>query len=140
MSLVMAIFLLVVLAALGAFIVSLAVTQQVDLAHDLEGSRAYHAARAGLDYGAYQAIAPAVPNCAAQTVLALPAANFGEFASVTVLCTSTPHDEGGGQPKILYALTARACNQPTAAGVCPNPAPNGNYVERELQLTVINPP
>jgi MSHA biogenesis protein MshP len=139
MSLITAIFLLLILAALGAFIVSFGAVQQADAALDAQGSRAYHAARTGLEWGAYQAIVPAVPVCAAQTALALPAAQFGPFTTVTVVCTATPHTEGVSLPKILYALTANACNEP-AAGICPNPAPGPNYVERELQLSVISPP
>jgi MSHA biogenesis protein MshP len=136
MSLIMAIFLLLVLAALGAFIVSLGTTQQNDAALDLQGSRAYHAARAGLDWGAYQAISN--NNCAAGSVnLTLPA-SFNDFTSVRVKFVASPHNEAG-TPKTLCTITATACNQPLA-GVCPNLTPGANYVERELQLTVINPP
>jgi MSHA biogenesis protein MshP len=138
MSLIMAIFLLLVLAALGAFIVSLGTTQQNDAALDLEGSRAYHAARAGLDYGAYQAIQN--NTCAAGAVnLALPQASFNDFTSVHVAFAPSPNHDEGGTLKTLCTITANACNQP-AAGACPNPTPGANYVERELQLTVINPP
>jgi MSHA biogenesis protein MshP len=138
MSLVMAIFLLLMLAGLGAFIASLSAVQQADSALDFLGSQAYHAARAGLDYGAYQAIKN--PPCPAGAIsLALPAANFGQFASVRLTyVASAGHDEGGTL-KTLCTITANACNQPVA-GICPNPAPGVNYVERELQLSVINPP
>lgn len=141
MSLVMVVFILLILVALAGFIVSLSTTQQTDFAVDLEGSRAYHAARTGLDYGAYQAVAPTGPQtCVAGTVnLALPSTSFNDFTSVSVKFTpSAAHDEAGTL-KTLCTITANACNQP-AAGACPNPAPGANYVERELQLTVINPP
>lgn len=138
MSLVTAIFLLLILAALGAFIVSLSAVQQTDVALDLQGSRAYHAARSGLEYGAYEAITNA--SCPAQVSVPLPLTQFDAFSAVTVKCTSTAHNESGPPAKILYVLTANACNQPTPAGICPNPAPGANYVERELQLSVINPP
>lgn len=46
-----AIFLVVTLAALGAFMVTFSNTQQVTLAQDVQGSRAYWAARAGLEWG-----------------------------------------------------------------------------------------
>jgi MSHA biogenesis protein MshP len=144
MSLVMAIFLLVVLFLLGTFIYSLGSVQQTELALDLRGSRAYHAARSGLEYAAYQATA-AVPVCVgagAQVNVALPPANFDEFSTVTLVCTSTAHTEGTGpgSVKTLYLLVANACSQPGANGFCPNNAPGPNYVERELQLSVINPP
>lgn len=136
-SLVTAIILLLVLAALGAFIVSLGNTQQIDSALDFQGSQAYHAARTGLEFGAYQAIQNNA-NCAGQISVALPNANFGAFASVTVSYVPTLHMEGNVS-KLLCVITADACNQPAAGGICPNPAPGANYVERELQLSVINP-
>lgn len=45
-----AIFLVVVLAALGAFMVTFSNTQQLTSAQDLQGTRAYWAARAGLEW------------------------------------------------------------------------------------------
>jgi len=137
MSLITAIFLLLILAALGTYIVSISGAQQSTSALDLMGSRAYHAARAGVEFGTYQAISAA--SCPASTPLAL-SGNFGGFESVTVKCQATTFDEGGTS-KILYLVTAIACNQPTAGGICPPVgAPGANYVERQLQGTVINPP
>jgi len=52
--LVTAIFLLVVLAALGAFILTISGTQQTSSALDVQGARAYQAARAGIDWASYQ--------------------------------------------------------------------------------------
>lgn len=134
MSLITAIFLLVILAALGALMVSLSSGQQIDSALDLQGSRAYHAARSGLDYGAYQT-GQAIP-CPASTSVALPAARFDNFTAVTVRCLPQGAHDEGGNVQTLYLIVANACNQP-AAGVCPNLAPGANYVERELQQSVI---
>ena len=52
-ALVSAIFILVVLAALGAFIVSISTSQQIGSALDVQGVRAYQAARAGIEWGLY---------------------------------------------------------------------------------------
>jgi MSHA biogenesis protein MshP len=52
-SLVSAIFLLVVLAGLGAAMVSFSTTQNQGLAMDAMGSRAYQAASAGIEWAAY---------------------------------------------------------------------------------------
>ncbi len=52
-SLVSAIFLLVVLAGLGAAMVTFSTTQQQSQAMDLMGSRAYQAANAGIEWAAY---------------------------------------------------------------------------------------
>ena len=51
-SLVTAIFLLVILAALGAFMVTISTSQQMSSAMDLQGSRAYRAARGGAEWAA----------------------------------------------------------------------------------------
>lgn len=52
-SLVSAIFLLVVLAALGAGMVVFSTAQNRNLALDIQGSRAYQAAQAGVEWAAY---------------------------------------------------------------------------------------
>ena len=54
-----AIFLVVVLAALGGFMLTFSNTQQLTSAQDVQGSRAYWAARAGLEWG----IASATASC-----------------------------------------------------------------------------
>ncbi len=133
LSLITAIFLMLILSALGLYIVNLSTVQQSTSALDLQGSRAYHAARTGLEFGAFQAIVNA--SCPATTSLVLGGA-LADFSGVTVSCASTVHTEGT-TAKTFYRLAATACNQP-AAGACPNPAPGANYVERELQLSVIN--
>src|SRR5512135_2799967 len=55
-ALVTAIFLLVVLSALGAYLLSIASIQHTTAALDLMGARAYQAARAGIEWGAYQVL------------------------------------------------------------------------------------
>ncbi len=52
-SLVTAIFLLVVLAALGAAMVTFSTAQSQGLAMDVLGARAYQAAQAGIEWAAY---------------------------------------------------------------------------------------
>ncbi len=52
-SLVSAIFLLVVLAALGAAMVTLSTSQNQGFSMDVMGSRAYQAANAGIEWAAY---------------------------------------------------------------------------------------
>jgi MSHA biogenesis protein MshP len=136
MSLITAVFLLLVMSALGLYIVNISTVQNMTSVLDLEGSRAYHAARTGLEFGAYQSVAAS--SCVGSVNVALPAANFADFTSVTVQCNQSLHTEGV-TAKTYYQITATACNQP-AAGICPNPAPGANYVERQLQLSVINPP
>ena len=51
-----AIFLLVILAALGGYMVSLSRTSHLSSALDIQGARAYQAARAGIEWAAWQAV------------------------------------------------------------------------------------
>jgi MSHA biogenesis protein MshP len=62
-SLISAIFLLVVLAGLGAAMVSFSTAQNQTQAMDVLGSRAYQAANAGIEWAAYNiALNPGVPG------------------------------------------------------------------------------
>ena len=130
-SIVTAIFLIVVLAALGAFAVSMFRAQQSSAAFDELGARGYQAAQAGIEWGAWQVLRNG-GACAAATSHALPGSLV--LFTVTVGCTSTAHTEAGN-PVTIYQLTATACNQP-AAGACPNPAPGVEYVERQVRAAV----
>jgi MSHA biogenesis protein MshP len=59
-SLPTAIFLLVILALLGAFMISLSSTQNVTSAQDVQGfKRAYQAARGGMEWALYNLKLPA---------------------------------------------------------------------------------
>ena len=149
-SVVAAIFLLVVLAVLAVIIASVTGIQQASSQLDVLGVRAYHAARAGMEWGAYQVLDPNnqlnLPNCtsgpgAGPVVSACPGATnlSGLPASlapfnVTVTCTETPATEGNRDIRV-FNVTATACNQPTGGGVCPGPGTNADYVERQLQAS-----
>jgi MSHA biogenesis protein MshP len=128
---VIAIFVLVVLAALGATLVTIFSGQQRGHAFDALGMQAYQAARAGIEFGSYHAIT--ADNCIAHPVFALPASLAG--FSVRVNCTRTTHTEAGDTVR-MYEITATACNRTPAAG-CPNDA-DATYVERQLRVVVRN--
>jgi MSHA biogenesis protein MshP len=143
-TLITAVFLLVVLSLLGVFIVSVTGLQQSSQHLDVQGVRAYQAARAGIEWGAWQVLdpnnaigTPALPVCpASPTNLAGLAGSLSPF-TVTVTCSATinsPTTEGNRNVG-AYQIIATACNQP-AAGACPNPAPASGYVERQIQATL----
>lgn len=128
-GIVTALFLIVVLAALGAFMVTVFGLQQAAGALDVQSARAYHAARAGIEWGIYQATVAA--SCApAQTLT--PGGTLAAF-SVNVQCTAYTADELGTTVR-LYEIVATACNAPP----CPNPAanPGPRYLERQLRAVV----
>jgi len=131
-GLVTAIFLLVVIAGLAAAMVTVFTAQQAGSQLDQQGTRAYQAARAGIEWGLFRATQP--DGCATPTnnSFALPAtSNLGAF-TVTVTCTPTA-GPGGDAATTTRVIKATACNQP-AGGTCPNAASNLDYVQRMLQV------
>lgn len=136
-SLITAIFLIVVLAALGAFLVTVSGLQQASSALDLQGSRAYQAARAGIEWGAFRALRNGACDTASAATTFVPGSTLTGF-TVTVNCVSTSYSEVTASTGFVYLITATACNRP-AGGQCPNnAAPGPNYVERQLQATMAN--
>lgn len=131
-ALVSAIFILVVLAALGGFIATVATTQHAGSALDVMSARAYQAARAGVEWGLFQALQTATP-CVAST-------DIGTLngVSVTVKCvtkaTGNADEAGLGS---IYEITAIACAPAAAAApVCPGSPAGPGYVERRLTALV----
>lgn len=97
-----AIFLVVILAALGGFMVSFSNTQQITSAQDVQGSRAYWAARAGLGWG----LASLTANSAACPVPPTPFVVEG--FSLAVTCTRAVYSDAGVGNVVIYRLVSRA--------------------------------
>lgn len=129
-ALILALFLIVSLAAIGAYLLSVSNVQIESGIKDEEGARAYQAARAGLDWGAYRVLRNA--TCpVGTTTIALPANLAGFYAEVT--CTPFGPENEGGTPVNTYRIESTGCNAtPCSAGT------GATYVERQLQLTVAN--
>ena len=124
-SLVSAIFLLVVIAALGTFAVTLSTSQQQSSALDVMGARAYQAARAGIEWAAFHvANDPAPATCSTNFALNSLGGTLAPF-TVAVTCTSASYTEGTSTFWI-YDVTATA----KTAG---NPGDIG-YVERVINV------
>lgn len=131
------IFLIVVLAALGAFLVTVSGLQQTSSALDLQGSKAYQAARTGIEWGAFQALRNGSCSPASAATTFVPGGTLTDF-TVTVNCVQTPYSEVTAATGDVYLITATACNRPSG-GQCPNnAAPGPYYVERQLQATMAN--
>lgn len=137
-SIVTGIFLLVVLSALGAFMVVFTGLQQNTVQNDILGVRAYYAARAGIDWAVYQVTDPDNPAPPAPTAFpACPAGNItglgGSLApfTVTVTCSGPFSAEEAGREIRTYSMTATACNQASCPGT-----PATGYVERQISVTV----
>lgn len=121
-SLVPALFLLVVLAALGIVAVRLAGVQQQTVVLAMQSGRAYAAARSGVDWSAYQAL---VNGSCASATLALTEAGLAGF-SVDTNCSSTTHNEGPNTVRV-YVIDAFAWS-----GSYGTP----DYVSRRIRSTV----
>ncbi len=130
-TLAVGIFLLVIMAALGAFVLSVSTATHTGAAWDLLGARAYQSARAGIEWGAFQALRNA--SCSASSSFS-PGGALSDF-TVTLQCAASSTDELG-TPVRVYDLTATACNRPSA-GSCPGTA-GSNYVERQISASVSN--
>jgi len=121
-SLVPALFLLVVLAALGIVAVRMMGVQQQTVVLAMQSSRAYAAARSGIDWSAYQAL---VNGSCASSTLALTEAGLAGF-SVDTSCSSTTHTEGPNTVRV-YVIDAFAWS-----GSYGTP----DYVSRRIRSTV----
>ncbi len=140
-SLVTGIFLLVILSALGAFMVIFTGLQQKTVQTDILGVRAYYAARAGLDWALFRALDP--DNTIAPGPAAFAACPTGTIAlgslggslapfAVTITCTDTSAGDPTEANRTIriFEITATACNQASCPGV-----PDANYVERKVVVT-----
>jgi MSHA biogenesis protein MshP len=129
-----AIFLVVILAALGAFAVTVSGLHQNSSAVDLQGSRAYQAGRAGIEWGAYQVLQNTAgafaTACNAATYAAPTSQNLSGLAGtlspfgVTVTCGSSSYSEGAATV-VVYQIVSTAS---ASAGAF--------NVERQLQVTI----
>jgi MSHA biogenesis protein MshP len=89
-ALIPALFLIVVLGALGVIAIRVGTGQQQAVIMSLQEARALAAAQAGIEWGAYQT---AGGSCAASTTLNLTEAALNGF-TVIVTCTATTFANG----------------------------------------------
>lgn len=137
-SLVAAIFVLVVLALIGAFMVTIGSVQRTTVSQAVQASRASHAARSGIEWSIAQALnvasraatcgGPPPPNPTTAPVLpplTLTGPGLDGFA-VTVTCNYSRHQERN-ECFNVYRITARA-----QSGAFGDP----HYVSRDLETRV----
>jgi MSHA biogenesis protein MshP len=111
-SLIMAIFLIVVLGGIAVFIGRVSTMQHQSSALDEEGAMAYQAARSGIEWGVYQAVAIGGTGCANSTfTLAVPTPTSTVNYTVEVICSQTLPEPIEGLSSIgVYQITATATN------------------------------
>jgi MSHA biogenesis protein MshP len=120
-----AIFLVVILAAMGAFMVSFSNTQQLTSAQDVQGTRAYWAARAGLEWGV-GSVTTTCPTSPTQ----LTVDNF----TVCVTCDVHAYTEATTFNIYQFTSTARS----PALSACTDVGAVGSvgYVERSISASL----
>lgn len=137
-SLISAIFLLVVLAGLGVAMVTLSSMQHQSTALDVQGVRAYQAAKAGIEWALFRRLRDSDNWCATDTApatthFALPAGTTLSGFTVVVVCTPGTSANSLGLDTLV--VTSTACNLPTPAGICDAAqAASADYVERRLEV------
>ena len=136
-----AVFLLVVLTGLVAYLMTVSTTSQAASAADFNSARAYQASRAGVEWAAFQILrsggfkttCDTGPGFSASSNLSL-GSNLSDFTA-TVTCASTGLTEGSTAVR-AYSIVSNACNE-TSGGACPNTSTvSATYVERQLSLTL----
>jgi MSHA biogenesis protein MshP len=137
-ALMLAVFLIVTLAVVGVYLVTISTGQSAAVSQDEQAGRAYQAARAGLEYAAFRLVQPPTATTACADVagtLALPQVGGGFV--VTLTCTESSEAEGertGPNEVRLFQVTATGCNSGATCVPLASPAPT--YVERQLHLTL----
>lgn len=108
-SIITAIFMLILFAALAGLMASLVSTANITSAQDIQGARAYQAAQAGVERGLFQ-LDPENsgadnPTCFAD--FTLPEAALPEF-TVNVSCERSGDYKEAGRKISIYRITATA--------------------------------
>jgi MSHA biogenesis protein MshP len=137
-SLVAAIFLIVVLAALGAFAVQVAMSQYQSANLEFLEARAQAAAQAGIEYGSNQTLHRSPAPCASgntSNTFTLAGGALKGFI-VTVTCAATAHQIYSGTPLTPHAYEVYALSATASRGTYGEP----DYVARTVTRNVTNAP
>ena len=139
MGAIAVIVVLVALAALAAAVLRLGQQAQGTTSQDLLSTRASAAARAGVEWGLYQALKGSWTSCsnASQTLDLVTDTGM----KVAVSCDSRSFNEGATSPGVplvvrVFTIDALACN----SSACPDAtaAVRAGYVERRRQVQLVN--
>lgn len=134
-ALVAAIFIVVVLAMLGIMMVTIGGMERATASAAVQGTRAFYAARSGLEWGTYGALTNTAPTCGAAP--STPTTNTFNLAvtglngfTVSVVCSYTTHKERSDTYNV-YVINSTATSGNFG---------DADYVSRTLQASVTNAP
>ena len=132
-SLVAAVFIIVVLAILGLMMVTIGGMERATAVAAAQGARAYYAARAGIEWGTFQTVSQFGPQVSCTVLVPTPpSVSFSLTApglngfQVSVQCTETPHRERNDTYRVVV-LTSTATFG--AFGTA-------DYISRTLRVTM----
>lgn len=133
-----AVFVLVILATLAAAVARLGWTQQTTFSQGLLAAKANLAARAGLEWGMYQALKGTWTSCSSASQTLDLRAETDMWVTVTCSHDSYKESETSGGAAVsvkVYNVTAVACN---GTASCPDntAAVTTYYVERKQQAII----
>ncbi len=137
-SLISAIFILIVLAALGAYMVTIGGTNRATTSAAMQGARAYQAARSGIEWAVYLVLTAsdkdtARTNC--DTTIngnnfTLNVTGLNGF-TINTLCGYTRHSQQGTDNVTVYTITSTATSGGSYGDI--------DFVQRRISAT-ISPP
>jgi MSHA biogenesis protein MshP len=146
----LAVFMIVTLAAIGLYLVTISTGQIEAATQDEQSARAHQAARAGIEWAAFQLLrnptstfastCPIDPAKISQTLTTLgqglpPGQGLSGFFSTVTCQRFGPDETEGTQTVRVYRVVSTGCN----SNPCPASGVIGpTYVERQLQLTITN--
>lgn len=139
-TLMSAIFLLVVLAALGVYMVTISGVQQATTSHAVIAARTYYAAKSGLEWAINRAVntSTATPTIPLLTPCANSTSTFTDPSlpniTITITCSYSRHREGntpgGGNNRFNVAVITSTAEYGTFG--------SPDYARRRLEATVSN--
>lgn len=127
-AIVSAIFLVLVFAVMGAYMLTLSGVEHSTVDRALLNARAYFAARAGMEWGIHQAVShptAASGSCSASSLFTLTGGSF-IAVNISVECTQTSASAGA---KTYYVYYLKSTASYGTAGT-------SDYVERKLEASV----
>lgn len=121
-----AIFMMVILAALVGYSMRLSMLANMGTLQDVQGAQAYLAARGGVEWMAYQVLMPG--STTLQTCPTVPSPFVLNGYTVALTCNrSLNTDKGGSHSIAIYSITATA-----TLGT----AGTQNFTERQISVTM----
>lgn len=128
-TLISAIFLLVVLAVIGGFMVSIGGSQRATSSAALQGARAFQAARSGMEWAIFRVVNDSDCSNVNTNTFTLADAGLNGF-TIRFACQRSIHSEAGVNNVNIFTLTATATNSTFGSA---------DYVRRVLTATVSPP-